>query len=119
VLPDTWIPHARPDGEVVGWIERVGEAFLARDRLGRTVGEPVDWLTAEETLESLGIGFLADRWILTGEDGAERPVRIAEVTADAVTVVGDDFGAASAVGSRLHRTRLPFPAPSTLRLAGA
>jgi hypothetical protein len=118
VLPDTWIAHVRPDGEVVGWIVPEGEGFLVRDRLGRVVGEPMDWLGAEETLDALGIGFLAERWVLVEPDGAERPVRIAEVTPEAVTVVADEFGAASAIGGEVDRIRLPFPAPPTLRPAG-
>ncbi|MDQ1129190.1 hypothetical protein [Microbacterium sp. SORGH_AS_0888] len=117
MLPDTWIPHTRPDGETVGWIEPVDDAFVVHDRLGRTVGEPVDWLTAEETLDALGIGFLAERWLYPHTDGTPRPVRISEVTADHVDIVTDDFGAAAAVGATLQRIRLPFPAPAELRRA--
>ncbi len=81
--------------------------------------EPVDWLEAEETLEGLGIGFLADRYLLRMPDGVERPVRICEVGAEGVTVVTDDFGGASAVGSGSERIRISFPAPAALRLASS
>lgn len=117
MLPETWIPHTRADGETVGWIEPVGEAFVVRDRLGRRVGDPVDWLAAEETLDGLGIAFLAERWLYPDASGTPRAVRIAEVTPDRVVVVTDDFGAAAAVGASLERIRLPFPAPAELRLA--
>jgi hypothetical protein len=79
--------------------------------------EPVDWLQAEEMLDALGIGFLADRYLLVLPDGSERPVRISEVSPDGITVVADEFGSASAVGANSDRFRLPFPAPDDLRPA--
>jgi hypothetical protein len=117
VLPADWIEHRRADGEVVGWIVPDGEGFRVHDLLGRErtpAGEdggvePIDWLAAEELLEGLGIGYLADRWTLRLPDGSERPVRIAEASPRGVTVVADEFGAASAVGGALERFRLPFP----------
>ncbi len=114
VLPTEWIEHRRPDGETVGWIVPEGEGFRARDLLGREVTGVVDWLTAEETLDELGIGYLADRYQLRLPDGAERPVRIAEASIRGITVVADEFGAASAVGGTLERFRLAFPAPEEL-----
>ena len=93
-----------------------GDGFRVRDLLGRELtSSPIDWLAAEELLEELGIGYLADRWTLRLPDGSERPVRIAEASVRGVTVVFDEFGAASAVGADLERVRLPFPAPADLR----
>ena len=118
MLPADWIEHRRPDGEVLGWMVPEGEGFRVRDLLGRELtSRPVDWLEGEELLESLGIGYLADRWELTLPDGTQRPVRIAEASPRGVTVVGDEYGAASAVGAVLDRFRLPFPAPQELRPA--
>lgn len=118
MLPADWIEHRRPDGEVLGWMVPEGEGFRVRDLLGRELTpRPVDWLEGEELLESLGIGYLADRWELTLPDGTRRPVRIAEASPRGVTVVGDEYGAASAVGAVLDRFRLPFPAPQELRPA--
>jgi hypothetical protein len=116
VLPTDWIEHRRPDRERVGWIVPAGAGFRARDLLGREVTEGVvDWLEAEETLEALGIGYLADRYVLRLEDGSERPVRIAEADVTGVTLVADEFGAASAVGAVFDRFRLPFPVPADLQ----
>jgi hypothetical protein len=42
-------------------------------------------------------------------------VRIAEASSRGVTVVADEFGAASAVGGDPERFRLAFPAPPELR----
>ena len=110
MLPSDWIAHRRPDGETVGWIVPDGDGFRARDLLGREVTDGVvDWLAAEETLDGLGIGYLADRYLLRLPDGSERPVRIAEASVRGITVVADEFGAASAVGGTLERFRLAFP----------
>jgi hypothetical protein len=118
VLPDNWIEHRREDRELVGWIVPEGHGFSPMDVLGRRVTpEPVEWLEAEETLDALGIGFLADRYLLSLPDGSERPVRIAEASADGITVVADEFGSASAVGARSDSFRLSFPAPKELRSA--
>lgn len=116
MLPTDWIEHRRPDGEVLGWMAAEGEGFRVFDLLGRErTAAPVEWLEAEELLDALGIGYLADRWTLRLHDGTERPVRISEASARGITVVGDEFGAASAVGADLDRFRLPFPAPDALQ----
>ena len=118
VLPDSWIEHRREDGETVGWIVIDGDGFRPVDILGRQVAaEPVDWLDAEQALNALGIGFLADRYFLRLADGSERPVRITEASIRGVTVVADEFGSASAVGANSERFLLPFPAPEELRTA--
>lgn len=117
MLPENWIEHRRADDrEQVGWIVPEGEGFRPVDILGRQVtAQPVEWLEAEETLDALGIGFLADRYFLTLPDGSERPVRITEVSPDGITVVADEFGGASVVGVASDRFRLPFPMPEELR----
>lgn len=116
MLPEHWIEHRREDGELVGWIEIEGEAFHAHDILGRRVSsEPLDWVAAESVLEELGIGFLADRYLLRLPDGSERPVRISEVSSRGIVVIADEFGGASAVGSDADTFELPFPVPDALR----
>ncbi|BDI22316.1 hypothetical protein [Herbiconiux sp. L3-i23] len=116
MAPTSWIEHRRSDGELVGWIVPDGDGFTTIDLLDRArITEPVDWLSAEESLDELGIGYLADRYTLDLADGRARPVRIGEVSTDRVVVVADDFGAASAVGANPERFELPFPAPESLR----
>jgi hypothetical protein len=118
MVPTDWIEHRRPDGERVGWIVRDGEGFRAVDALGRQVTDgAVDWLTAEQTLEARGIGFMADRYLLRLPDGTERQVRITEASVHGVTVVADEHGSASVVGTDSERFELPFPAPDELRVA--
>ncbi len=100
----------------MGWIVPDADGFRVRDLLGRELtGESIDWVDAEELLDDLGIGYLADRYMLRFADGTERPVRITEASPRGVTVVADEFGAASAVGAALDRFQLEFPAPPELR----
>lgn len=112
-VPEAWIPHRREDGELVGWIVPEGEGFVTIDLLGRPrSAEPVDWVAAEEVLEELGIGYLADIYAyrVSAEDWAR--VRIVEVSTDGVTVKEDDYGD---VAADLPRYRLAFPADDGLR----
>ncbi|WP_427869323.1 hypothetical protein [Leucobacter luti] len=113
-LPETWIEHRREDGELVGWIEPVGEQFVTHDILGRRrTAEPVDWLEAEEDLESAGIGFLAEIHALRLEDGTWVRARITEVSSERVGVKADDLGA---VGVPVANYHLDFPVDDRLVL---
>ena len=52
------IEHRRSDGELLGWIVEFGDGFHVLDLLGRQhTEEPVDWLAAEELLDSLGVPY--------------------------------------------------------------
>ena len=108
---DEWIEHRRGDGELVGWMIPRGDGFVVVDLLGRERTDPVEWLVAEETLDELGIGYLADLYVLTLDDGSDLRVRIAEVTPTSITVKKDDFGA---VGAPQVFFPLGFPAPDSL-----
>lgn len=88
-----WIEHRRSDdGERVGWMKPVDEGFVAIDLLGRPRTDVVDWMVAEETLDDLGMGYLADPHELRLDDGSWLRVRIAEVSAVAIRVKKDDWG---------------------------
>jgi hypothetical protein len=113
MVGDDWIEHRRGDRELVGWIIPRGEDFVIVDLLGRERGGPVDWLGAEEALEALGIGYLADIYLLAREDGRELRVRIAEVSSAGITVKKDDLGD---IGAPQRSFSLPFPAPASLRV---
>jgi hypothetical protein len=117
MLPPDWIEHRRGDGERVGWMVADGDGFHVVDLLGRQITpKPLDWLAAEELLDDLGIGYLADRYSLDLDDSTQRLVRISEVSTDSIVVVSDDWGAANAVGATgIERFTLEFPAPDSLR----
>ncbi len=70
----------------------VGEGFVAIDLLGRRRTDAMDWLSAEEALEALGLGYLADPHELRLESGAWLRVRIAEVSPTTIRVKKDDWG---------------------------
>lgn len=115
MLPDGWIPHRRGDGEVVGWLEIVGDDVVAHDLLGQQVTpRGLDWHEAEQALEDRGIGYLAEKHTLTTPYGKLVPVRIGEATTEQVTVVVDEFGMASVIGADLESHVLPFPVPRRL-----
>ena len=88
------------------------------DVFGHDVGDPVDWLDAEAALETRGIRFLADSWMLERDDAPPLRVRIVEVTPDRAGVPGrvvvqtDDFGA---IDAPVERFELEWPAPARLR----
>jgi hypothetical protein len=90
--PD-WIEHRRADdGEHVGWMKPIDDGFVAADLLGRPRTDVVDWLSAEETLDELGLSYLADPHELRLDDGGWLRVRIAEVTPSVVRVKKEDWG---------------------------
>lgn len=108
-----WIEHRRGrDGERVGWMVPTGDLFIVVDLLGRERTEPLEWLEAEETLDELGIGYLADPYDLRLDSGEWMRVRITEVTTTGITVKKDDWGA---IDSPQLVYSLPWPAPETLR----
>ncbi|WP_336660749.1 hypothetical protein [Leucobacter sp. USHLN153] len=106
-LPETWMPQRREDGELVGWIVPQGDGFVTHDLLGRARQEaPLDWLDAEEDLENLGIGYLAEIYALRTGAGEWVRVRVVEVSTDGIGLKDDDFGD---IGAPVSSYRLPFP----------
>lgn len=88
-----WIEHRRSgDGELLGWMKPADGNFVVIDLLGRARTEPVDWLTAEETLEELGLGYLADPYEFRLDDGSWLRVRIVEVSTETIRVKKEDWG---------------------------
>ncbi|WP_026530623.1 hypothetical protein [Haematomicrobium sanguinis] len=111
MIPSTWIAHTRPsDRERVGYIEFLpGDRFAAFDLLGRPVAEFDDYLDAEEALENLGIGYLAQVWLYRAEPGADpAPVRILDVSPGRALITTDLYGV---IGSSGVETEIPVPVP--------
>ena len=84
----------------------VGDGFVAIDLLGRLRTGVVDWILAEETLDALGLGYLADPHELRLDDGSFLRVRIAEVSSVAIRVKKDDWGDMTA--TQVYYS-VPFP----------
>jgi hypothetical protein len=87
------------------------DGFVVVDLVGRALTEPVDWLTAEETLESTGIGYLAEPFELL-VDGRWIRVRVVEVSVDGVRLKSEDWGA---IDAPVNEYSIPFPAGDRLR----
>lgn len=125
MLPETWIPHRREDGELIGWIDMtVAEPNLVPiDRLGRAMDPVEDWFEAEEMLDSIGLRFLAERYSYRGgggnpddDDEAAHAVtvRISHVYDDRIVLTTALTDAVEDVGREIV---VPFPAPDGLREA--
>jgi hypothetical protein len=114
MLSTEWIEHRRGrDGERLGWLAPEGDGFVVIDLLGRRRTDAVDWFTAEETLDSLGIGYLAEPYELRLADGQWLRVRITEVSPSLIRVKRDDWGA---IDIPQVEYTLPFPMPAELRV---
>jgi len=112
-----WIEHRRGrDGELLGWIKPVDDGFVAMDLLGREKTAVVDWLVAEETLDEVGIAYLAEPYELLLDSGVWLRVRLVEVSANQIRVKKEDWGDMTA--SQIYYT-VPLPIPGTLRLLSA
>ncbi len=97
-VPDHWIPHAREDGEVIGWIDMQTATpdLIPIDRLGRPLSAVSEWPDAEEALERRGLRFLMNRFRFEGRTVRIRSLddhRIVLTTAasDAVGDVGEEY----------------------------
>ncbi len=108
-----WIEHRRGDGERVGWMRPQGDGFVAVDLLGRDVTDEVDWLDAEETLDTLGIAYLAEPYLMDRPGAGPLRVRIVEVSPAGIRVKQDDFGDMS--GPARPHYELAWPIPAELR----
>ena len=143
MLPDTWIPHRREDGELIGWIDMTvaDPRIVPIDRLGRALEQVDDWFEAEEALEAIGLRFLAQRFEYRGprlaaqdqgqeQDQDQEPhqdqdqddddvepitVRIAHVYDDRIVLTTALTDAIEDVGEEIV---VPFPAPVVLRELG-
>ncbi|MEO6941399.1 MAG: hypothetical protein ABI238_07365 [Terrimesophilobacter sp.] len=112
-MPTDWIEHRRSgDREAIGWMRPEGGGFVVIDRLGRERTEAVDWFTAEETLDDLGIDYLADKYELRLENGEWLQVRIVEVLPEEIRVKKDDWGDMTA--PQIYYS-VAFPIPDRLR----
>ena len=94
-----------------------GDGFRARDLLGREAPGRRRWTGSppRRLLDELGIGYLADRYVLHASRRHRAPGADRRGERPRRHVVADEFGAASAVGATLERFRLAFPAPDDLR----
>lgn len=94
VMHESWVEYRRDgDNERLGWIQPVGEGFVAIDLLGRTRTDVTGWVEAEEFLNELGLAYLSEAYELLTENKSWIPVRITSVSAQTIEVKTEDYGA--------------------------
>ncbi|MEV4758525.1 hypothetical protein AB0J86_25935 [Micromonospora sp. NPDC049559] len=104
MIPATWIEHRRAeDDELVGYLRPVDgepDRYIPVTVFGYPLGGPTDEYDARQTLESVGLSYLADQWWLT-LDGRAEPiaVRIVEASPDRLLVKNVDFGYEGDIGA--------------------
>ncbi|WAE75761.1 hypothetical protein OUQ99_12085 [Streptomonospora nanhaiensis] len=118
MIPAHWRPHLRQeDGEVLGYLEPVdGGGYRPVTPFGHPAGRAGEEGAARAVLDSLGLAYLAEPWLLT-LPGREEPVavRIVEVGPDRMRVANADHGYEEAdIG---HVFVLDVPEPGRLRAA--
>lgn len=97
MIPVTSIPHRRDeDDELVGYlcpVEHSDDRFVPVTLFGYPLADEGDEADGRRMLESVGLSYLADRWLLT-LSGRPDPisVEIVEASPDQVQVKNVDFG---------------------------
>ena len=94
MVPTTWRGCRREDdNELLGYVDSDQDTFQVRMIFGYPVGTQSTEEGAERALESVGLGYLAERWLLSIE-GRDDPitVQIVEATPNEVTVKSVDYG---------------------------
>jgi hypothetical protein len=117
VIPDGWIPHRRAeDDELLGFLRPVDDSpgrFVPVTVFGYPLAAASDEDDAQAVLESFGLSYLADTWLL---DVAGHPdpisVQIVEASPERVRVKNVDFSYQADYGKEFTLTA---PVDPTLR----
>lgn len=109
------MPHPvyRDDNELIGFLHGADDAWVPTTVFGYPLAEATDRASAEDTLHSVGMSYLAERWLMRSGDEWLR-AEIVEAGPDRVTVQLVDFGQADRYGERHVLTP---PVHGSLRLA--
>lgn len=108
MIPATWLPYYRvDDGELLGYLVPEDGAHRPVTVFGYPLDDPMDESAAESVLESVGLSYLADKWLLALEDGETMDVIIQEASPDRLVVANADF--AQVVGTIGDRYVLDVP----------
>ena len=93
MIPGGWEAHYRlDDGELIGYlIPAEGRLSIPTTIFGYHLGEAMNRFAAEQTLDDVGLSYLADVWLLAHEDGSEQRVVLVECNADEIVVANADF----------------------------
>lgn len=94
MIPASWAAYYREgDGELLGYLVSDGELFVPVTVFGYELGDAVDEYDASQILESIGLSYLADTWVLSIADRDEPiNVQIVEASPEALRVKSVDYG---------------------------
>jgi hypothetical protein len=113
LIPTAWVPYHRMDGELIGYLMADGrDLVVPMNLVGHPVGEAMDVFAAEQTLEDVGLSYLAEQWLLRQDDGSEKRVVIIEIDADHVVVGDADFALVVGRPADMVGERVTLPVPS-------
>ncbi|TKV26128.1 hypothetical protein FDK12_14300 [Arthrobacter sp. NamB2] len=114
MITASWTAYYREDdGELLGYLVPDGELFVPVTVFGYELGDAVDEYYASQVLESIGLSYLADTWVLSIADRNEPiNVQIVEASPEALKVKSVDYGWDQNYGTIIE---LPVPEPGKLR----
>lgn len=113
MISSSWVPYQREDdGELLGYLVAEGGTFVPVTVFGYRLGEAADEYDASQVLESIGLSYLADTWVLSIAD-REEPinVQIVEASPEVLRVKSVDYGWEQDYGTIIE---LPVPEPGNL-----
>jgi hypothetical protein len=104
--------HREDDGELLGYLVPDGELVIPVTVFGYELGDAADEYDASQVLESVGLSYLADTWVLSIA-GRDEPinVQIVEASPETLRVKSVDYGWEQDYG-----TIIDLPVPETGRL---
>lgn len=115
MIPTGWTPYVRDsDGELLGYVVEEGGVTTPLTLFGYPLAPPSDLDAAAQVLAVRGLTALAERWLLTTDDGREVPVLILAAYPDGVLVAQADYGF---VSHDSERFTVPVPANGRLQPA--
>lgn len=106
MIPGAWEPYYRlDDGELVGYLIPADDDLVVPTTIfGYDLDRAMDRFAAEQTLEDIGLSYLADAWLLTHDDGSEQRVVLVECDPEEIVVANAGFalvmGAPRDIGDR-------------------
>lgn len=113
MISSSWMPyHREDDGELLGYLVPDGELVIPVTVFGYELGDAADEYDASQVLESIGLSYLADTWMLSIA-GRDEPinVQIVEASPKTLRVKSVDYGWEQDYG-----TVIELPVPETGRL---
>ncbi len=101
-LISEWIAHRREhDDELLGFLAPGGVRVQPHVTVfGYPIADPTDREEAKESLDRLGLSYLAERWTLEREGQEPIQVEIVEASPERVVVKNVDFGSELEYGTR-------------------